>query len=93
MKKCYISENIKAYRAANKISQKELAEKLGVTFQAISKWENEICFPDIFMLLQIAELSGVSIDALMMSSIVIVRNRIGCKKSVFDQNSWRLILL
>lgn len=46
------------------LTQDALAEKLGVTFQAVSKWENALSCPDISLLPQIAEIFGVSIDTL-----------------------------
>lgn len=46
------------------LTQDALAEKLGVTFQAVSKWENALSCPDISLIPQIAEIFDVSIDAL-----------------------------
>ena len=51
------------------LTQDQLAEKLGVTAQAVSKWENDQSCPDIYMLPKIAELFGVTTDELLgMSS-------------------------
>ncbi len=46
------------------LTQDTLAEKLGVTFQAVSKWENALSCPDISLLPRIAEIFDVSIDTL-----------------------------
>lgn len=46
------------------LTQDALAEKLGVTFQAVSKWENALSCPDISLLPRIAEIFDVSIDTL-----------------------------
>lgn len=46
-------------------TQTELADKLGVTNQAVSKWENGDSFPDTGMLVPLAELFGVSVDELL----------------------------
>lgn len=46
-------------------TQTELADKLGVTNQAVSKWENSDSFPDTGMLVPLAELFGVSVDELL----------------------------
>ena len=51
-------------RRASGMTQDALAEKLGVTFQAISKWENALSCPDIALLPRIAEIFDVSIDSL-----------------------------
>jgi len=42
-----------------------MAEKLGVTPQAVSKWENDISYPDILLLPKIAEMLGVTVDELL----------------------------
>ena len=55
----------KEYRKGLNISQEEIAERLNVTSQAVSKWECERSFPDIEMIIEIAELFGVSIDTLL----------------------------
>ena len=60
-----LNKNISALRKKKGITQEELAEGLGVTAQAVSKWENEISCPDIQLLPKIAELFDVSIDELM----------------------------
>ena len=41
-------------RKANRMSQKELADGVGVSVQTVSKWENNVCMPDITMLPEIA---------------------------------------
>lgn len=48
------SKNLIKLRKANKLTQENLAAKLGVSFQAISKWETEQTYPDIELLPQIA---------------------------------------
>lgn len=47
------------------LTQDQLAEKLGVTAQAVSKWENDQSCPDISILPQLAEIFGISTDALL----------------------------
>lgn len=42
-----LAENIQKFRKEKNMTQKELAEKLGVTYQAVSKWENASSAPDI----------------------------------------------
>lgn len=55
---------IKALRLKAGLTQEMLANIFGVSFQTISKWENNVCTPDIEMLPRIAVYFGVSIDEL-----------------------------
>ena len=59
-----IGTNIYTLRKEKKITQAQLAEKLGVSEQAVSKWENEQCAPDVSLFPIIADYFGVSIDRL-----------------------------
>jgi len=59
-----LAENIQKYRKEKNMTQKELAEKLGVTYQAVSKWENATSAPDIFFLPELADVYDCSIDEL-----------------------------
>ncbi len=60
-----LCENIKRLREEKGITQSELAEKLSVTPQSVSRWEKGLAYPDIEKLPQLAILFGVSIDSLM----------------------------
>ncbi len=59
-----IGKNIRRLRQEKGITQTELAQKLGVTCQAVSKWETSVNFPDIALVPRIAELLGVTIGEL-----------------------------
>lgn len=59
-----IGEQIKALRKAKNISQEALASVLGVTFQAVSKWETGTTAPDVNLIPPLASFFGVSIDEL-----------------------------
>lgn len=59
-----IGENIRQLRKQRNISQEVLAQYLGVSFQAVSKWENNDNLPDITMIPAIASFFGVSTDEL-----------------------------
>lgn len=61
-----ISEKIIEYRRANNITQSELARELGVSPQAVYKWEKEICYPDITFLPDLASLIGCNINDFFM---------------------------
>ena len=59
-----LSEKIKELRLRDGRTQEELAEAVGVTAQAVSRWEKEICYPDMELIPSIANYFGVSIDEL-----------------------------
>ena len=59
-----IGVHIKHFRKERGMTQEEVAKRLGVSGQAVSKWENHINAPDISLLPSIAALFGVSIDML-----------------------------
>ena len=65
MKKIRIGEYIQKYRKSQGLSQGQFGDLLGVSAVSVSKWEREICYPDIFLLSDIALLLGVSIDEMM----------------------------
>ena len=52
-------------RKKNGMTQLELAEKMGVTDKAVSKWERDLSFPDVNSLPKLAEIFGVTVDELM----------------------------
>ena len=59
------SEKIINLRKAHGWSQEDFAEKLNVSRQAISRWENDGAFPDALNILQISKLFGVTTDYLL----------------------------
>ena len=60
-----ISECILEYRREHGLSQGEFGELVGVSAFAVSKWERELCYPDIFLLPDISDLLGISIDEML----------------------------
>lgn len=60
-----ISNNLKRLRKQREITQEELANFIGVSFQAISKWERNEGYPDITILPTIANFFGVTLDELV----------------------------
>lgn len=55
---------IAALRKAAGLTQEQLANQLGVTFQAVSKWENDISCPDVLMLPTLADIFAITLDGL-----------------------------
>lgn len=60
-----IGKLIKDNRIKNNLTQAELADKLGVTYQAVSKWENGKNIPDISLLKEISKLFNIDINDLI----------------------------
>lgn len=60
-----ISDNIKHFRKAKGISQEEMAAKLNVVRQTVSKWENGLSVPDADVLIDMANLLEVSVNQLL----------------------------
>lgn len=65
MKKQSFGNMIATLRKENGMTQLELANKMGVTDKAVSKWERDLSFPDVGSLPKLAELFHISIDELM----------------------------
>ena len=60
-----LGKRIAQYRKNMKLTQDQLAEQLGITAQAVSKWENDLSCPDITMLPRLAAIFGVTTDQLL----------------------------
>ena len=73
--KLYISQNIKKLRQSRSLTQEELAERLGVSYQSVSRWETGLSYPDIELIPEIAAFFEVSTDVLM-----------GVEKATAEQN-------
>ena len=71
-----LQNQIKKYRANMELSQEELAEKVYVTRQTISYWENGKSYPDIHSLLLLSNLFGISLDQLIKGDVEIMREEI-----------------
>ena len=65
MQKQTFGTMISTLRKEKGMTQLELAEKMGVTDKAVSKWERDLSFPDINSFPKLAEIFGVTVDELM----------------------------
>ena len=65
MKKQTFGSMIATLRKEQGMTQLELAEKMGVTDKAVSKWERDLSFPDVSSIPKLAEILHVSVDELM----------------------------
>lgn len=63
--KLNIGEKIKRFRKERELTQEEFAEILGVSYQSVSRWENNSCYPDIELIPVIADFFGITTDMLM----------------------------
>ena len=64
MEQIYFGERIAAYRKEQGLTQEGLAQLLGVTNQAVSKWESDQCCPDIMLLPALADVFHITMDEL-----------------------------
>lgn len=63
-----ISKNLRKLRGEKHMTQEQVAEKLGVSAQSVSRWETGATFPDILLLPDLAKLYGVLVDDLFKES-------------------------
>ncbi|HDK9532325.1 TPA: helix-turn-helix transcriptional regulator [Staphylococcus aureus] len=84
-----LSKQIKKYRERDGYSQEYLAEKLYVSRQSISNWENDKSLPDIHNLLMMCELFNVTLDDLVKGTIPFVPD-IKAQRSL---NLWTYVML
>ncbi|MCR5823421.1 MAG: helix-turn-helix domain-containing protein [Lachnospiraceae bacterium] len=78
--KLKISENIKQYRKKMNMTQEELAEALGVTVGAVSKWENGNNVPDVVTMMDLADFFNISMDELLSFDMSSKKIEDMCKK-------------
>ena len=65
-----MGEIISTLRKEKGMTQKDIADKLGITDKAVSKWERDIAFPDTATIPRLAEILGVSVEDLMQAKSV-----------------------
>ena len=71
-----IGNQIKQHRAALNLSQEELAERIYVTRQTLSNWENGKTYPDVNSLLRLSGVFGVTLDELVKGDIPKMKEQI-----------------
>jgi Predicted transcriptional regulators len=81
-----IGENIKKLRSEKSVTQEQLAEFLSITYQSVSKWENNITSPDLYLIPAIAEFFEVSIDDLFKVNMSGYRNKAARLCAVFEHS-------
>ena len=97
-----IGTNIKRLRHENNMTQEQLANRLGVAFQSVSRWENGQAYPDIELMPAIAEVFDVGVDYLMgipeiekerMANTLILEFVKLCREKELDKNTERMVEL
>ncbi|GAA0066814.1 MAG: helix-turn-helix transcriptional regulator [Clostridium perfringens] len=91
-----IGKQIKKYRTEMKFSQDELAEKIFVSRQTISNWENNKNYPDVKSLLLLSSLFNVSLDILIKGDLEEMKEKIKSEDIINfknDGNIFSILLL
>ena len=76
MKQSTLGSCIRTLRMQNNLTQLQLAELLGVTDKAVSKWERDLSYPDIALFPKLADILGTTVDGLLRE----------CKETCQPQN-------
>ncbi len=83
-----LSNQIKKYRNELSLSQDELAEKIFVSRQSVSNWENDKTYPDIKSLILLSDVFHVSLDTLIKGDIEIMKQEINSQEiAQFERDS------
>ena len=76
------SENLKKIRKENNLSQEQLADELGVSRQAISKWESAVAYPEMDKIIALCDKFNLNIDDLLHKNIKEVKGEEESKKKI-----------
>lgn len=88
-----LSKQIKEHRARLEISQEQLAEKMYVSRQTISNWENERSYPDVHNLLLLSAIFDVTLDQLVKGDVKIMKEKISQAKISKDTKIMELFFI
>lgn len=87
-----IGNRIQKFRKEKGLTQEELGAKLGLSSQAVSKWENDASCPDISLLPQLCRLLGVTADELLSGKTDTVQVVPQEKRKPFDELVMRVLV-
>lgn len=79
-----LGKQIRKYRNEQSLSQDGLAEKVYVSRQTISNWENNKSYPDVNSLVLLSEVFGVSLDQLIKGDVAIMKEKINKHEQQFS---------
>ena len=77
-----LAENLKKIRKENNLSQEQLAEKLSVSRQSVSKWESGQAYPEMDKVLQLCKLFNISVDDLLNQDVSELNNNKAVKTNI-----------
>ena len=80
--KLLIGENIRNFRKKNDLTQEAFADRLGVTYQSVSRWENGTTYPDLELIPSIAQILSVTVDELLGMPQIVKEKR---AEETFDE--------
>ena len=83
----YLSENIKRLRTEKGITQENLAEFLGVSFQSVSNWERSEAYPDITLLPMIALYFNVTVDEILGMNKALAEEKTAEYLSIYENRT------
>lgn len=84
MEQIKMGERISSLRHNSGLTQKDLAERMNITDKAVSKWERNLCYPDITILTQLADIFDTSVDFLLNGKDAAIQNN---KINIIDTES------
>ena len=82
-----IGTRIRTRRKELGFTQDELAQKVGVTYQAVSKWENDTSYPDIVLMGQVARALDASLEKLVLGGEPESRDESEKKRAFYGKNN------
>ena len=86
-----LGRRIARLRLARTATQERLAKELNVSPQAVSKWENDINYPDISLLPDLARFLGVSIDELLSGASASTQESVAARESAAEKSSAEVV--
>lgn len=84
------SKQLRKYREQAGLSQEKLAEKIFVSRQTISKWENEKTYPDLQSLLSLSELFNITLDELVKGDVDMMKDH--TEKGLMDRLTYIMLI-
>lgn len=87
-----LPQKLQEYRRTEKLSQEDLAARLGVSRQSVSKWEQGLAFPETEKLIELSNMMGVSIDSLLKGEEAVPEDPTPTQESA-GQKNWLAIVL